>query len=47
MTGNGVLTLNNVKLGQGGVLIVNNANKITGFAANLKFRKICGIFKKK
>nr|DAN68550.1 MAG TPA: collagen triple helix repeat protein [Caudoviricetes sp.] len=40
MTGNGVLTLNNVKLGQGGVLIVNNANKITGFAANLKFRKI-------
>lgn len=40
MKGNGVLTLNNVLVGQSGILVVHNANKITGFAANLKFRKI-------
>lgn len=40
MKGNGVLTLNDVLVGQSGILVVRNANKITGFAANLKFRKI-------
>lgn len=40
MTGNGVLTLNDIKFGQSGILIVINANRITGFASNLKFRKI-------
>lgn len=40
MKGNGVLTLNDVLTGQSGILVVRNANKITGFAANLKFRKI-------
>lgn len=40
MNGNGVLTLNDVLVGQSGILVVRNANKITGFAANLKFRKI-------
>lgn len=40
MKGNGVLTLNDVLIGQSGILVVRNANKITGFAANLKFRKI-------
>lgn len=40
MKGNGVLTLNNVLVGQSGILVVRNANKITGFDANLKFRKI-------
>ena len=40
MQGNGVLTLNDIEIGQSGILVVRNANKITGFAANLKFRKI-------
>ena len=40
MKGNGVLTLNDILVGQSGILVVRNANKITGFAANLKFRKI-------
>lgn len=40
MTGNGVLTLNDVKIGQSGIIVVKDANKITGFAANLKFRQI-------
>lgn len=40
MQGNGVLTLNNIDIGQSGILVVINANKITGFAADLKFRQI-------
>lgn len=40
MKGNGVLTLNDVLVGQSGILVVRNANKITGFSADLKFRKI-------
>lgn len=40
MQGNGVLTLNNIEIGQSGILVIINANKITGFSADLKFRKI-------
>lgn len=40
MQGNGVLTLTDVAYGQSGILVIINANKITGFAADLKFRKI-------
>lgn len=40
MQGNGVLTLNDVAYGQSGILVIINANKITGFAADLKFRKM-------
>ena len=40
MQGNGVLTLNNIEVGQSGILVIINANKITGFAADLKFRQI-------
>lgn len=40
MQGNGVLTLNDVAYGQSGILVIIGANKITGFAADLKFRKI-------
>lgn len=40
MQGNGVLTLNNIDIGQSGILVIINANKITGFSADLKFRKI-------
>lgn len=40
MQGNGVLTLNDIDIGQSGILVIINANKITGFAADLKFRKI-------
>ena len=40
MQGNGVLTLTDVAYGQSGILVITNANKITGFAADLKFRKI-------
>lgn len=40
MKGNGVLTLNEVLNGQSGIIVVKDANKITGFAANLKFRQI-------
>lgn len=40
MQGNGVLTLNDIDIGQSGILVVINANKITGFAADLKFRQI-------
>ena len=40
MQGNGVLTLNDIDIGQSGILVIINANKITGFSADLKFRKI-------
>ena len=40
MQGNGVLTLTDVAYGQSGILVIIGANKITGFAADLKFRKI-------
>lgn len=40
MQGNGVLTLNDIEIGQSGILVVINADKITGFAADLKFRQI-------
>lgn len=40
MQGNGVLTLKDIEIGQSGILVIINANKITGFAADLKFRKI-------
>jgi collagen triple helix repeat protein len=40
MQGNGVLTLKDIDIGQSGILVIINANKITGFSADLKFRKI-------
>lgn len=40
MQGNGVLTLKDIEVGQSGILVIINANKITGFSADLKFRKI-------
>ena len=40
MQGNGVLTLKDIERGQSGILVIINANKITGFSADLKFRKI-------
>lgn len=40
MQGNGVLTLKDIEIGQSGILVIINANKITGFSADLKFRKI-------
>lgn len=40
MQGNGVLTLKDIEVGQSGILVIINANKITGFAADLKFRQI-------
>lgn len=40
MQGDGVLTLKDVEYGQSGILVVINAHRITGFAADLKFRSI-------
>lgn len=40
MQGDGVLTLKDIEMGQSGILVVINANRITGFSADLKFRKI-------
>ena len=40
MQGEGVLTLKDVEYGQSGILVVINAHRITGFAADLKFRQI-------
>lgn len=40
MQGDGVLTLKDVEYGQSGILVVINAHRITGFAADLKFRQI-------
>ena len=40
MQGNGVLTLKDIEIGQSGILVIINANKIAGFSADLKFRKI-------
>lgn len=40
MQGNGVLTLKDIDIGQSGILVIINANRITGFSADLKFRKI-------
>lgn len=37
---NGVLSFTNGKVGQSGVLIIKDANKITGWAANVKWRKV-------
>jgi hypothetical protein len=37
---NGVVSFKNVKTGQSGVLIMKDANKITGWAANVKWRKV-------
>lgn len=37
-TANGVLTLNNPKVGQSGVIVINSASSITGYSSNIKFR---------